>query len=52
MKFKFRGIPIFEYLPNSIGDKVIQHKIYPYAIPGFDYCNMRPEDYNLLSNFL
>jgi hypothetical protein len=49
MKYIFRGHIVFEYYPNN-PEKVTQHQIHG-IIPAFDYCNMIPEDYKLLSEF-
>jgi len=49
MKYYFRGIIIFEYIPDGI-EKVIQHKIHG-DIPAFDFCRMINEDYKLLAKF-
>jgi hypothetical protein len=51
MKYIFRGHTVFEYLPDSEYDKVIQYKVYGDQIAAFDYCNFITEDYNHLSNF-
>jgi hypothetical protein len=49
MKYIFRGIIIFEYIPDGI-IKVIEHKVSD-SIPAFNYCHMIPEDYKLLGLF-
>lgn len=53
MKYIFRGHIVFEYIPNEIRNRgyVKQHKIKGLDIAAFDYCNMIPEDYELLGKF-
>jgi hypothetical protein len=50
MKYIFRGHTVFEYKPDAKCDKVVQGYVHG-TIPAFDYCNMIPEDYKLLSQF-
>lgn len=50
MKYIFRGHTVFEYIPDAVYDKVIQHKVHD-TIAAFDYCSMINEDYKLLSEF-
>lgn len=50
MKYTFRGIVVFEYLPDATHGKVIQHNTTS-DIPAFNYCSMIPEDYKLLAKF-
>ena len=49
MKFIFRGIIVFEYIPASF-EKVSQGRVHG-VIPAFDYCRFTAEDYRLLSVF-
>jgi len=50
MKFIFRGIVVFEYVPDGI-DKVIQHKVPGLPIIAWEHCRMINDDYKLLSIF-
>ena len=50
MKYIFRGITIFEYMPERRFNKVKQYWASD-NIPAFNYCSMIPEDYKLLSQF-
>lgn len=49
MKYIFRGVIVFEYIPYR-EDKVVQHDVHN-IIPAFNYCRMMPEDYKLLGEF-
>lgn len=49
MKYIFRGVIVFEYIPYG-EDKVVQHDVHN-IIPAFNYCRMMPEDYKLLGEF-
>jgi hypothetical protein len=48
MKYIFRGITVFEYIPDT--KQVIEYKITA-TISAFTYCKFIPEDYKLLSEF-
>lgn len=50
MKYIFRGVVVFEYDPTAKYDKVKQGT-NSAGIPGFDFCNMIDEDYQLLAQF-
>lgn len=51
MKYIFRGITIFEYIPEKRFDNVILHRHHDNNIIAFNYCQMIAEDYKLLSQF-
>ena len=48
MKYSFRDVEVFEYIPER--KEVILLKMKDERI-GFNFCNFIPEDYKLMSRF-
>lgn len=53
MKYIFRGLTVFEYIPDTEKRQLGQVKQHTVSdvIPAFDFCKMIPEDYKLLSEY-
>lgn len=49
MRYIFRNIVIFEYIPDRKRNKVIMHN--EGDITAWNYCNLINEDYKLLAKF-